>query len=189
MSRVGDWDEPPDYDNAGELWAANAARALKGKRGRAALRDLREALLHLPEKRLIARALCTVGAENRRPKSLTHPDGTVHASWSLGDFNEVVEQEGEGVCAVGAYVWWKKVKAGADPEEAFAALPTLLDADTDISETAYEGQKAGMTYTLAWELAFRNDGTYEALTPELRYEAFLNWLDKAISDEHPLPAL
>jgi hypothetical protein len=101
----------------------------------------------------------------------------------------VVEQEGEGVCAVGAYVWWKKVKAGADPEEAFAALPTLLDADTDISETAYEGQKAGMTYTLAWELAFRNDGTYEALTPELRYEAFLNWLDKAISDEHPLPAL
>ena len=181
MSRYGDPDYDEDFPNQYELWAANARRALKGKRGRAALADLREALLHLPEKKLIERALCTVGADKRRPKPYTRPDGTVGGDWMGHDFDEVVKEQGEGVCAVGAYLWWQNVKKGMDPEEAFAALPTLLDADADISETAYEGQKAGLTYPLAWELAFRNDEKYEGMTPEERYTAFMGWIDAELA--------
>ena len=52
-----------------DLWQANIDRCLKGKKGQAALLEFREALLALPEKRLIADALydeegsvCAVGA-------------------------------------------------------------------------------------------------------------------------------
>jgi hypothetical protein len=51
------------------LWDANVRRSLKGKAGQKALRELRDALLALPEKRLIANLLtddrgdvCAVGA-------------------------------------------------------------------------------------------------------------------------------
>lgn len=181
MSRYGDPDYDEDFPNQAALWTANAERALKGKRGKKALAELREALLNLPEKKLIERALCTVGADKRRPAPMTLPDGSVRQSWALGDFEEVISEQGEGVCAVGAYLWWKRVKSGEDPQAAFEALPTLLDVDTDISETAWMGQKAGLTYPLAWELAYRNDETYEGLTAEERYTKFLEWIEKELA--------
>lgn len=52
-----------------ELWQANCSRSIKGKRGQAELRILRDALLALPEKRLIEGLLyddeggvCAIGA-------------------------------------------------------------------------------------------------------------------------------
>lgn len=180
MSRYGDPDYDEDFPNQGAFWVANARRALKGRRGRAALAELREALLHLPEKRLIDRALCTVKPENRRPKPYTLPSGSVQ-DWQGAEFDRLVEDTGEGVCAVGAFLWWKQVKAGKTPEEAFDALPTHADTDFDISETAYEGEKAGLTYPLAWELAFRNDERYEKLSPEERYTKFLAWIDEELA--------
>ena len=69
MSRYNDYD---DYDGEPEQilaqgrWEHNARVALKGKRGRKALTDLREALEALPQKRLIEGAVCTVGAQQRR---------------------------------------------------------------------------------------------------------------------------
>jgi len=62
-----------DYDyefpNQGELWSANVQRHLKGAKGQAILRELRDALLALPKKKLINGRLadeqgcvCTVGA-------------------------------------------------------------------------------------------------------------------------------
>jgi len=43
------------------------------------------------------------------------------------------------------------------------------------------GEGAGMTFTLAWELAYRNDETYRALTPEERWERFVGWIDTELA--------
>lgn len=184
MSRYGDGDYEEDFPNQGAFWIHSARLALAGKRGKKALAELREALLHLPEKRLIERALCTVDPEKRRPEVIHRPDGSVSDWWGK-DFEEIVAEQGEGVCAVGAYLWWQEVKAGKDPRTAFAALPTLSDTEADIHETAYEGQKAGLTYSLAWELAYRNDEAFEGMTPEERYDAFLAWIDKQLATPTP----
>jgi hypothetical protein len=187
MSRYNEGEA--DYANAGELWAANVARALAGKRGRRALRELREALNALPEKRLIARAMCTVGGEARVLAELpegkyANREAEYAAKWLAGEREELrvlVAEQGEGVCAVGAYIWWQKVKAGASVEAAFAALPTLDDLNHDLEETAWEGKQAGLVGVLAWDLAFRNDEQYDHLSPEARYVAFLGWIDKELA--------
>ena len=175
MSRFDCDDYEMEYPNAHELWAANVDRALKGKRGRRALAELREALLALPEKRLIEGALCTVG-HRREP--------TGDRDWYQQDLNfKIDEQGGEGVCAIGAFIWHKKVKAGTDPEAAFAELPVLLDSDGGGYETASAGKRAGLTYTLAQSLAYRNDESYAAMTPEERYTAFMAWIDAELGTE------
>lgn len=204
MSRFGDYDgDGEDYANGGDLWTARARMALEGKRGRAALADLRDALLALPEKRLISRALCTVDMDTRVTTELerTYPI----ESWMNGptrgetveerlarrqayihhDRQELVElaaEQGSGVCAIGAYVWWQKVKGGMAPDEAFAALPTIADVEgSGDYDTAEAGQQAGLTWTLAWQLAYRNDEAWEALTPEHRYVEFLAWIEQQLA--------
>lgn len=174
MSRFGDYESDDYYPGRAELWYANAHRALKGKRGRKALAELREALLALPEKRLIAGALCTVGGMDR-------PEMREARQWTRDDLAEKLATQGQGVCAIGAYLWFKKVKAGTDPQLAFEELPLLLDTDADSWETAEAGRQAGLAYTLAWELAYRNDESYEAMTPEERYEAFMEWINSELS--------
>lgn len=60
MSRFEDgYDE--DFPNQSALWWANTERALKGKRGQAFLKEMEEALLALPKKRLIEGAVCFEG--------------------------------------------------------------------------------------------------------------------------------
>ena len=173
MSRFDDGGYDDEYfPNQAELWHANVRRALSGKRGRKALAELRDALRALPEKRLIEGALCTVNHAVRG-------EGLIYTRIELED---KVKRDGEGVCAVGAYIWFKKVKAGMDPQEAFDALPTLLDVDGGDWETAEAGKHAGMTFTLASTLAYRNDMTYEEMTPEERYEAFMKWLDERLAE-------
>lgn len=175
MSRFSDDDYEGSFPNQADLWWANAQRALKGKRGLKALAELREALLALPEKRLISGALCTVGAMDRPEVR----DGT---QWFRDDLAVKLAEEGEGVCAIGAYVWFKKVKAGADPQAAFEELPLMLDSEGGGDwQTAEAGREAGLTFTLAWTLAYRNDGDFEGMTPEGRYDAFVKWIDSRLS--------
>ena len=138
--------------------------ALAGKRGKQALADLKAALEALPEKRLIERALCTVGGAEKRP-----------------ELAELDLDQPEGVCAVGAYVWWQKVKQGKDPMQAFEELDTLPDSDGDIWDTVEAGKSAGLARVLAWELAYTNDETYGGLSPEDRYEKFMAWIDKQLA--------
>ena len=210
-----------DYDNDGEYavldygrWERNARAALKGRRGRKALAEIREALLALPDKRLIDSAVCTVGGTDRRVPSMTDAEfdalvaqtaensayAAVNPDWprqyaemsrkgreeERERFARIVEREGEGVCAIGAYLWHQKVKAGMDPAQAFAAVPSVFDGEEDIgdalNETAKLGEAAGLAYTLAWELAYRNDETYSGKTPEERYTAFLAWIDAELSN-------
>ena len=176
MSRYyDDYDGDESFPNASAFWRTNADRAMKGKRGRKALAELREALLALPEKRLIARALCTVNPDARKD-----PEPDLH-DWRNREIDEIVAEQGQGACAVGVYAWWQKVKAGADPTEAFEQLPTLEDTNHDIWETEEVGKQAGLTRYVAWELAYRNDETFGHLTPEARYEATLAWIDEQLA--------
>jgi hypothetical protein len=176
MSRFYDNEYEMEFPNQAEFWHANAQRALKGRKGRKALAELRDALLALPEKRLIAGAMCTVGG-------VEHPSAPL-GRWSREDYEDKLAKEGEGVCAIGAFLWYRKVKAGTDPAVAFDLLPVLLDSDGDGDwQTAEMGRKAGLTMTLAWTLAYRNDSTYEAMTPEERYEAFLKWIDEQLAEQ------
>ena len=218
MSRFGDGDYEPIIGSDGKvkdtfgLWRSNVKRSLSGKRGQAALRDLRDALLALPEKRLIEGALCTVGLSERieampltvirdvEPlrygddgKPMRDADGHVIRepvrpepvkNWereTLVEFVAEHEDQPEGVCAIGAYVWWQKVKAGMDPAEAFAALPVLPDTDAADFETAQAGQDAGLTSALAWDLAYTNDERLGSLSPEARYQWFIDWIDKQLA--------
>lgn len=184
MSRFEDYDYEEFFPNQGQFWHANVQRALAGKRGKKALAELREALRALPEKRLIAGALCTVGGVDQRTKERHDPRG-----WYREDLSAKIESEGEGVCAIGAYLWFKKVKAGADPQAAFADLPTYLDSDGEGDfATAQAGKDAGLTWTLAWTLASRNDSTFDGMTPEQRYDAFMAWLDEQLADQEPAHA-
>lgn len=226
MSRYKEYD---DYDGSPEQilaagrWERNARAALKSKRGRKALAALREALLALPEKRLVSGALCTTGDPLARYPEVTDEEAAAEHARAVGlyvstgagpeeaarwadqsvrwmrerrdeeraAFTEVAGREGAGVCALGAYAWYLKVRDGADPEEAFASLPSLTgDEDSDaLSETAEIGKEAGMAYTLAWELAYRNDEIFKAktrdepYTPEDRYTAFLAWIDSQLAPE------
>jgi hypothetical protein len=171
MSRVGDYDGDENFPNEWAFWERRTRAVLSGKPMRKALAELREALLALPERRLISSALCTVGKAG---------DGT-ETDWGAEERRGLIAREGEGVCAVGAFAWHKKVKAGVDPQEAFAALPLNPDYDDDPGETAETGKKAGLSYTLSWLLMYRNDDTYADLTPEQRYDAYLAWIDEQLT--------
>lgn len=172
MSRSGDDDFEESFPGEAALWEANFHRALKGKRGRQALRDLREALLALPEPKLIEGALCTVNPEKRAGS-----DGRRAAE---------LAEYGEGVCAIGALLWHRRVKAGMDPAEAFDSLPTLADDNYGLDDTAQLAvSDAGLVHSLASAIAYKNDETYGAKTPEGRHAAFLAWIDAELGDREP----
>ena len=218
---MGRFDNDYDYDdeyaalNYGR-WQRNMRAALKGKRGRAALRALREALMALPEHRLITSAACTVGGVDKRAPAMTDAEFDAYAAelaqqqadagglpsdpdWPrrAAGYERAGRQEerddlagiitgngGEGVCAVAAFAWHRKVKAGMDPAEAFDSLPTIFGADGEDAATATAelGQNAGLTYTLAWMLGDRNDETYRRMTPEERWQAFIDWIDAELAE-------
>lgn len=172
MSRAGDGDYDENFPNEWAFWERRTRQVLNGKPGRKALAELREALLALPEKRLVANALSTVGKS----------DVPEHAApWFASDHRALIEQQGEGVCAVGAFVWHQRVKAGVDPEQAMRDLPLNPDYDGTPEVTVETGKAAGLSWTLAWLLMSRNDDTFAKMTPEERYDAYLSWIDSKLS--------
>lgn len=216
MSRFIEGDDDTEFAALDQgRWEHNARRVLKSQRGRKALAEIREALLALPEKRLISGALCTAGDVDALYPAITDAEfaakvaelaaspnaDAVGPGWpetvaaceredrnrERREFMATVEQHGAGVCLIGAYLWHRKVAAGADPAEAFQALPSLFDGDENVGDPLWETakiaeQEAGMARTLAWELAYRNDETYRRMTPEERYEAFLGWINAELGD-------
>jgi len=215
VSRFKEYDEfegEPEQILAQGRWDRNARAVLRSKRGRKALAEIREALMALPEHRLIEGAACTIGDVETRYPAITDaemeqaeakaredqiefnirtPDYPARVARRLREWREddreayarLVEEKGAGVCLVAAYAWYKKVRAGMDPVEAFTAIPVLGDDDDgDHSrETADLGEDAGMAFTLAWELGYRNDETYGSKTPEGRWEAFVAWIDAELA--------
>jgi len=214
MSRYSDYDDfegEPEQILAMGRWERNARAVLRSKRGRKALAELREALMALPEHKLIEGAVCTVGAPERKAALLAQAEADAareyeHAAryaaehpddpWAqrlaarpfepetgpVEELDRYVARDGEGVCAVGAYAWYRKVKAGMGPAEAFASLPDLADEGSDaLGETADLGEAAGLARTLAWELAYRNDETFGKCTPEERHAKFVAWIDEVLA--------
>lgn len=187
MSGRFEWDG--DYEaghqNAAELFDTRARQAIYSKRGRAALRELREALMALPAHELIEGAVCRLvdDDEDVEPVEIATVPGQVALDGSVAIGPPVPAFHGAGVCAIGAWTWWRKVKAGADPVVAFRELPTM-DAEEESSvmfETAWLGAANGLTFTLAWELASGNDETFEDMTPADRWRAFVAWIDKVLA--------
>lgn len=190
MSRGGDYGDDESWPNEGAFWWANAQRALRGRRGRKALAELREALLMLPEKRLVHSAVSTVSLKAWADDL---PDTVTSMRWGgemyerpnyvKAEALERCETEGVGVCAVGAYLLRKRVlELGEQPDEAMRALPSVSDIEGyGLDETVTLGAEAGLTRTLAWLLADQNDETYGSCTPEERYERFLAWIDKQLA--------
>lgn len=99
------------------------------------------------------------------------------------DITGMIENQGEGVCLWGAYLWHQKVLAGMYPLAAFESLPTTLgDEDDDpLEETARLAENAGVVFTLAWNLAYKNDEEYAGMTPEQRHAAFVAWIDAELA--------
>lgn len=215
MSRYNDGDNDDEFwalDHG--RWQHNARAVLKSKRGRKALATLREALEALPDHRLIEGALCTVGGPERVPE-VTDAEIDAHVedlklrgywyAWSSREkvaesmrgrreeerqaVAESAAEQGYGVCVNGALLWHLLVKDGQEPDAAFAELPSLTAALGDISDTARIAERdAGIAYTLAWELAYRNDETYARKSPEDRYTAFLSWINAELGDAEPATA-
>lgn len=195
MSRVSEYDGEEGMPEA--MWEHNVRLALAGKRGQAALWNLRAALLALPEKRLIANALRTVGLDpaaeawgdlEPSPGLYSLPRRQHILDSLTGEYSELLKAQGEGVCAVGAYCWWMKMRREhLSGDEAFAALPVLADFDAGIWQTVEEGRKAGLTRTLAWVLADLNDESLGTLTPEDRYIYVLAWIERRLAGSPAFP--
>jgi hypothetical protein len=147
-----DWDE--DFPGQWWLWEQALSRSINGRRGQEALKDLREALLALPEKRLISGRLadeqgsvCTVGALalHRRMKA-GEPRRLV-----LEQLAELVEADEGGFLS------------SYEADEATIIL----------------GKQVGLTTTIAVHLGAQNDASWKE-TPEERYERVLAHVEALI---------
>jgi hypothetical protein len=228
-----DYDDEGDYEDRTRQWRENYAAALKSEAGRQVLTELREALMALPEHRLIESAMCTVGGPDTRAPEMTEQEKSAFGARYAGsasilfaimsnaeqeksafaaqyaglpnftaaaaqrwaeteaeerarlhnELAELIAREGEGVCAVGAFLWHRKVREGTDPAEAFRSLPLLFDhEDGDpLTDTADLARQAGVAYELAWELAYMNDETLRGKTPQERHAAFVAWIDQQLA--------
>lgn len=168
MSRIN-YSDDENYPGQFELWQANCQRSLKGKRGQAALRELEAALLALPHKRLIARAVaangdvCAVGAvlllrKTKEVGSLDAAQQALEADMGEVDEQGFIETEDLGVeVGMPRLVAWKIVEMND------------IQCDT-VWEVAYGPERRGF-------------GTYKGglplvrdMRPEERYEKVLAWV-------------
>jgi len=188
--------EDEDYPGQFDLWQANLARSFNGKAGRAALTDLRAALLALPRKRLIANRLaadgdvCTVGAlllvRGHTQEDLEARSGTCVCGH--------IRDEHEGPCRpCGLRRANTRLKAEAGewppvrhmgyftfPDACNGYRPSPADDDGDDPAesdlTLALAKDAGVPRMIAWYLEAENDdGEYGLgrLSPEHRYERVL----------------
>jgi hypothetical protein len=154
-----------EWDGEGpppEFWDQAIKNALRGRRGQAVLGELREALLALPEPRLIEGSVvaegqvCAIGALaahrlQKGPMTLGRP---------LVTKDEAV------------------VTSLADLEEQFGWR--LEDSEVGTVEL---GQAMGLVRALAWEIAYQNDeeGPSSRETPEERYLRVLAWVERELA--------
>lgn len=213
MSRFGEGDGE-EFAGQYELWRANVRRALAGRKGQAALRDLEAALLALPAPRLIHGHLahngevCAVGALVVHRRTTRGEDRAL----VLADLEELAptlcicnhpeREHVDGICqgCVERTHWWNEArdhpsnqgrlsldgKPWFDPSHA----PSLCSKFEDTGETddygdvtVEAGKQIGLSYVLAWEIAWHNDEAYSSLTPEQRFDRTLEWVRTHLKKE------
>lgn len=205
MSRFGEGDGE-EFAGQYVLWEANARRALGGKRGQAALRDLESALVELPSKRLISGHLahrgevCAIGALVAHRRALKGEDRDVvlrELAAAAPALCECQHSELDHIGLVGHCTGcdvdrervrkhWEDV--GREPDEAYLArvygCESFVDAEESDGDygliTVEAAQTVGVSYVMAWEIAWANDERYQSCTPEERYEKTLAWVRAAI---------
>jgi hypothetical protein len=151
--RVRSWDGDEPYPNAGYLFGANVGRALQGKTGQKLLREIEEALLAMPEKKLWAYVVCEAG------RVCTLGAVAVERAIKAGKSREEALSDLEKEA--------KTLDHGDDVDKTFKYLKDLI------------GIKQ---HCLAWQIVFENDEMY-CKTPEERYAKMLNWIHGNIIKE------
>lgn len=153
-----------DYDGYDEdpwrsrLWAIDRDRALATRPGLAALIALRDALLGLPEKRLLLGQACVVPYDDNDEPDTTKPT----------------------FCAMGALLYYKRITHGEDPTKVVEELTEARFSAEDwggevVLNIAEEAKRLGVSKTLATEIQWVNDLTVGGETEEQRYERVLAW--------------
>jgi hypothetical protein len=144
-----------DEDRPGQfaLWDANVRRSLRGKAGQLALRELEQALLAMPEKRLIKDELvdadgdvCAVACYAR------------HKGLDLSQFDPEEESDEVGVAAgMPRLVAWKLVALND------VVLDTVWEVAHGPVQRGFGTYKGGVAHV-------------RDMTPEERYERVLAWV-------------
>lgn len=149
MSRFDDYCDE-EFPNQHALWERAQKLALSGKRGRQVLRELEEALLAMPEKRLISGYLCRGGAvcalgalavKRKVDLGLARPD-------ALG-------------------------RVEADMAGRMASEGLDLEDETAHNTIDYARHELGMRPALASAIAFQNDESAYRVSPEERHALVL----------------
>lgn len=156
----GDFDEEPWRSR---LWSIDRDRALATRPGLRALTELRDALLALPERRLLLGQACVVPFGEDDEPDLSRPT----------------------FCAMGALLYRKRVALG---EISAAVVEDLAESRFSAEDwggevvlnIAEEAKRLGVSKTLATEIQWINDADGETETDEHRYERVLAWTLAAI---------
>lgn len=167
MSRIeeGDCDDNESFLRSC-AFMANAKRALLGRGGQAVLRELEEALVALPEKKLISGHFADIWVNQEDGKT-------------------VYERTDGAVCTMGALLLHRKMKRDYKTRgQALieAVLEVTCDPDDGGSEAIHQAASAlDLVYPLAYELAYQNDeeGPGSETSAE-RYERVLEWVRSQI---------
>lgn len=147
-----------EWDGEGpppEFWQQAVKNAIRGKRGQAILRELRNALLALPNSRLIEGSVVK--------------DGEVCAIGALAAYRLTVgpvTHDGSQLTSL------------VELEEQFAEWLN------DEVGTVELGQSMGLTRALAWAISYENDeGTWKDETPEERFRRVLDWVERELTEK------
>ena len=162
MSRFGDaeWDE----QWRARLYEVDLRRALLTKPALQALTELRDALRALPEPRLALGAACRV-------------------PWGEDDERDYSKPT---FCAMGAWLFSKKVAAGQEPRRVVELLADSAYSDEDYGYETIENIKdlaktLGMSRMLAGHIQWVNDEQGRGSeTDEERYTRVLAWVEDKI---------
>jgi hypothetical protein len=188
MSRFSDLDNyADDFDNASALWWANCERAVEGKRGQKALTVIRDALLALPSKRLVSSTLvdhegtfCTVGVYVAHKEQLGGKSNEVTVQEMLDKYTRCVcrhkfsDHNAEG-CSSQTPDWASQTpKMKPCPCKQYEVECEEGNAE----DTADIGEMYGLARVLAWRLAYLNDEELALVSPEVRYERVLDWIER-----------
>jgi hypothetical protein len=129
MSRIG-YSEDEDYPGQFSLYQANCKRSIRGKMGQEELKELRAALLSLPDERLIRGSLqdeeggvCAIGAYAK------------HKGLDLSKFDAKEATDEVGMAAgMPSLVAWKVVEVndlelcGMTPEKRYRAMLSWVES-------------------------------------------------------------
>jgi hypothetical protein len=177
-----------EYDGDGEeampygLWQANLTRALGGRKGQAALAEMETALLALPEPKLIEGhlavdgAVCAVGALVAKRRA--EREGI--------DLQAVIDAMAAGVrcqCGHGRDKHAEDGCAGKGWQDRSCYCRTYEPDIEEGWETADAGAAEGLTWSVAYHLAYLNDEKFRDASPEERYGQMLVWLRRAQGKE------